>query len=119
MYILPHTFSYPNIVFPKPVQCQTIYLQFFRFRRASGFYALIRRYYSVVTYTLPAQVIFPTDGPESGAMVGAVITHLFILGPSAVPAIALGLLCCLVLYLHRQEALKLINRYGDLEPMSE
>ena len=38
-----------------------------------------------------------------GAMVGAVLTHSFILGPSAVPAIVLGLLCAAVLYLYRAQ----------------
>lgn len=38
-----------------------------------------------------------------GTMVGAVLTHLFILGPSAFPAIILGLLCAAVLYIHRAQ----------------
>jgi len=38
-----------------------------------------------------------------GTMVGAVLTHVFILGPSAMPAIVLGLLCAAVLYLHRDQ----------------
>jgi len=38
-----------------------------------------------------------------GAMVGAVLTHWFILGPSSVPAIVLGLLCAAVLYTHRTQ----------------
>ena len=36
-------------------------------------------------------------------MVGAVIAHLTVLGPSAVPAIVLGLLLTAVIYLHRDE----------------
>ncbi|MEM8818973.1 MAG: DoxX family protein [Pseudomonadota bacterium] len=36
-------------------------------------------------------------------MVGAVPAHLLILGPSPVPAIALGLLCVTVIYLHREQ----------------
>lgn len=36
-------------------------------------------------------------------MIGAVLTHVFILGPSAVPAIVLGLICIAVLYLHRTQ----------------
>lgn len=36
-------------------------------------------------------------------MVGAVLTHWFVLGPSAVPAIVLGLLCVGVLYIHRAQ----------------
>jgi len=36
-------------------------------------------------------------------MVGAVLAHLFILGPSAVPAIVLGLICVAVIYLHRAQ----------------
>jgi putative oxidoreductase len=38
-----------------------------------------------------------------GTMVGAVLTHLFLLGPSAVPAIVLGLLCSAVLYLNKSQ----------------
>lgn len=38
-----------------------------------------------------------------GTMVGAVLTHLLILGPSALPAIILGLLCTAVLYIHRAQ----------------
>ena len=36
-------------------------------------------------------------------MVGAVLAHLFILGPSAVPAVILGLICVAVIYLHRDQ----------------
>lgn len=44
-----------------------------------------------------------------GTMVGAVFTHLFILGPSAVPAIILGLLCTAVLYLHRDQVFEILG----------
>jgi uncharacterized membrane protein YphA (DoxX/SURF4 family) len=36
-------------------------------------------------------------------MVGAVLTHLLILGPSAVPSIILGLLAAAVLYIYRAQ----------------
>ena len=36
-------------------------------------------------------------------MVGAVLAHLLVLGPSAVPAIVLGLACSAVLYIHRDQ----------------
>lgn len=36
-------------------------------------------------------------------MVGAVLAHLLILGPSAVPAVVLGLICTAVIYLHRDQ----------------
>lgn len=36
-------------------------------------------------------------------MVGAILAHLFILGPSAVPALVLGLICAAVIYLHRYQ----------------
>lgn len=42
-------------------------------------------------------------------MVGAVLAHVFIIGPSAIPAIILGLLCTAVLYLHR-------NQISELSP---
>ena len=38
-----------------------------------------------------------------GTMVCAVAAHLLLLGPSAVPATVLGLLCAAVLYLHREQ----------------
>lgn len=36
-------------------------------------------------------------------MVGAVLAHLLILGPSSLPAIILGLMCLAVIYLHRTQ----------------
>lgn len=36
-------------------------------------------------------------------MVGAVLAHLLKLGPSAVPAVVLGLICAAVIYLHREQ----------------
>ena len=45
-----------------------------------------------------------------GTMVGAVLSHWFILGPSAVPAIVLGLLCAAVLYIHRDQISALLGR---------
>lgn len=36
-------------------------------------------------------------------MIGAVLAHLVILGPSAVPAFVLGVLCVVVLYAHREQ----------------
>jgi len=43
-------------------------------------------------------------------MVGAVLTHWFILGPSAVPAIVLGLLCAAVLYIYRTQIPEVLSR---------
>ena len=45
-----------------------------------------------------------------GTMVGAVLTHWFIIGPSALPAIVLGLLCAAVLYLHRDQISAYLGR---------
>lgn len=42
-----------------------------------------------------------------GTMVGAVLAHLLILGPSAIPAIILGLLSASVVYLHRNQFVEL------------
>ena len=36
-------------------------------------------------------------------MIGAILAHLFILGPSAVPALALGVLSAIILYAHREQ----------------
>lgn len=49
-----------------------------------------------------------------GTMVGAVFVHWFIVGPSAVPAIVLGLLCTGVLYLHRDQIFDLLGRSRDI-----
>ena len=45
-----------------------------------------------------------------GTMVGAVLTHWFILGPSAVPAMVLGLFCSAVLYIYRTQILEVLGR---------
>ncbi len=45
-----------------------------------------------------------------GTMVGAVATHVFVLHTSPVPAIVLGVLNALVVYLRRDELVALLNR---------
>ena len=45
-----------------------------------------------------------------GTMVGAVATHLFVLHTSPVPAVVLGLLNTLVVYLRRDELVALLHR---------
>ena len=45
-----------------------------------------------------------------GTMVGAVATHLFVLHTSPVPAIVLGVLNALVVYLRRDELVALLHR---------
>jgi uncharacterized membrane protein YphA (DoxX/SURF4 family) len=45
-----------------------------------------------------------------GTMVGAVATHLFVLHTSPVPAVVLGLLNAVVLYLRRDELVALLQR---------
>ena len=45
-----------------------------------------------------------------GTMAGAVMTHWFVLGPAAVPAIVLGLMCCAVLYIHRDQIAQVLGR---------
>ena len=42
-------------------------------------------------------------------MVGAVIAHVLVLGPSMVPAIVLGLLAAAIAYLHREQAARLLG----------
>lgn len=49
-------------------------------------------------------------GLLGATMVGAVLSHWFILGPSAVPAIVLGLLNAAVLYLHRDQIPRFLGR---------
>lgn len=36
-------------------------------------------------------------------MVGAVLSHLFLIGPSAVPALILGVLAAIIAYVHRDQ----------------
>ena len=45
-----------------------------------------------------------------GAMVGAVATHLFVLHTSPVPAVVLGLLNAMIVYLRRDELVALLHR---------
>lgn len=45
-----------------------------------------------------------------GTMVGAVLSHWLIIGPSAVPAIALGLLAAAVLYIYRGQIPSILGR---------
>jgi putative oxidoreductase len=45
-----------------------------------------------------------------GTMVGAVATHLFVLHTSPVPAIVLGLLNAVIVYLRRDELVALLQR---------
>ena len=45
-----------------------------------------------------------------GTMLGAVLTHWLILGPSAVPAMVLGLLCSAVLYIYRTQIPEVLGR---------
>lgn len=49
-------------------------------------------------------------GLLGATMVGAVLTHVLILGPSAVPAIVLGLLNAAVLYVHRDQIPRFLGR---------
>ena len=48
-------------------------------------------------------------------MVGGVLTHWFILGPSAVPAIVLGLLCAAVLYIYRTQTPEVLGRVNSYQ----
>lgn len=50
-----------------------------------------------------------------GTMVGAVMTHWFILGPSAVPAIVLGLVCTAVIYIYRYQIHKVFGMVHGAE----
>ena len=45
-----------------------------------------------------------------GTMLGAVLTHWLILGPSAVSAMVLGLLCSAVLYIYRTQIPEVLGR---------
>lgn len=45
-------------------------------------------------------------GLLAATMVGAVLAHLLILGPSALPALVLGLLSAFVLYGHREQLMR-------------
>ena len=49
-------------------------------------------------------------GLLGAAMVGAVLSHLLILGPSALPAVVLGLLCVAVIYLHKDQLDQLLAK---------
>jgi hypothetical protein len=46
---------------------------------------------------------FTTPFFRGGTMVGAVLAHVLILGPSSMPAIILGLLSASVVWLHKEQ----------------
>jgi len=68
------------------------------FRYLTGIVEIV----GVVLLWLPGRQVVGA-GLLGATMVGAVLTHWFILGPSAVPAIILGLLCAGVLYIYRTQ----------------
>jgi len=45
-----------------------------------------------------------------GTMVAAVLSHIFLIGPTAVPAIILGLLSAVVLYIYRSQVPAILGR---------
>lgn len=45
-------------------------------------------------------------------MIGAVLAHLFILGPSALPALVLGVLSAVVIYLNKEQIPALRAKFG-------
>lgn len=67
------------------------------------------RYVTGVIEVAGAVLLFVPGWQARGAgllvctMVGAVIAHLVVLGPSAVPALVLGVLAAVVLYSHRDQ----------------
>ena len=55
-----------------------------------------------------------------GTMIGAILAHLFILGPSAVPALVLGVLSAIVLYAYRiQLPLQIPGNSGQATRISQ
>lgn len=67
------------------------------------------RYFTGIVEVTGAALLWWPNRQAFGAsllgatMVGAVLTHWLIIGPSALPAIVLGLICTAVLYLHRDQ----------------
>lgn len=67
------------------------------------------RYVTGIIEVGSAILLFVTGKQAIGAallvctMIGAVLAHLFVLGPSASPALALGALSAIVLYAHRDQ----------------
>jgi putative oxidoreductase len=67
------------------------------------------RYVTGLIEVVSALLLFTPGWQARGAallvctMVGAVIAHLALLGPSAIPALALGLLSAIVLYAHKNQ----------------
>lgn len=72
------------------------------FRYVTGFVEVL----GVILLWLPNRQAFGA-ALLGATMVGAVLTHIFILEPSSVPAIGLGFMTALILYLHRSQILEL------------
>jgi len=70
------------------------------------------RYLTAVIEVIGAVLLFIPGWQARGAlilictMIGAVVAHLFVLGPSAIPALVLGVLASVVFYAHKDQILK-------------
>ena len=82
---------------------------------AIGFGQGFRYFTGLVEVTVAALLWWPNRQAIGAAllgatMVGAVLTHWLIIGPSAAPAIVLGLMNAVVLYLYRDQVTALLGR---------
>ena len=79
------------------------------------------RYFTGVVENIGAALLWLPRRQVIGAavlgatMIGAVLTHLFILGPSALPAIILGMLCAGVLHIHRAQVPEILGRINTTQ----
>lgn len=70
------------------------------------------RYLTGIIEVGSAALLFTPNKQAYGAlllvctMIGAVLAHWFILGPSAVPALVLGVLSATILFVHREQITK-------------
>ncbi|MCZ4350890.1 DoxX family protein [Roseovarius aestuarii] len=64
----------------------------------------------LIEVAAPILLWLPGKQVAGATMVGAVLAHLIILGPSAMPAIFLGLICAAVIYLHREQVSDPLSR---------
>ncbi|WP_310620451.1 DoxX family protein [Flexibacterium corallicola] len=73
------------------------------------------RYFTGLVEVVGATLLWWPNRQAFGAsllgatMIGATLIHWFIIGPSAVPAIILGLLCAAVLYLYRGQVTAILR----------
>ena len=78
--------------------------------RSCGYWAGVAEVVGAAMWWLPRRQVLAAS-VVGGTMVGAVLAHVFILGAApGIPAVVLGLICTVVIYLHRDQINETLGR---------